>query len=296
MKEVRVKRILNKHRKRDSWFLDDYSVNPYYGCQFSCVYCYTRGGIYGKQPHGLAVKVNGPELLERQLRSRARRGEYGFIALGTSTEPYMDAEKELLVTKRILEIIAHYRFPVHVLTKSTLVVRDSDLLVDIADRARLPSDLEGRVDGALVTISMSTVDDDLAARLEPGAPIPTERLEALTKVREHGITAGVAFIPVIPYLTDGDDELKRGLARAKEHDASYVFVGALTLPGDLRERFIRFLNSMEPGIVSGYDELFRRGYPAREYQDDLLKRSLRMCEEVGIKMGILPNSIGRPDK
>ncbi len=285
--KVRVKSVLNKHKRRDSWFLDDYSVNPYYGCQFACIYCYTRGGGYGREPHELAAKVNAPEVLDRQLRRRASRREYGFIALGTSTEPYMEVERELGITRKVLSVISHYRFPVHVLTKSTLVARDSDLLVEIAGRAELPPDLEGRVSGALVTISMSTVDDELARFLEPGAPPPSERFEALEKLRDEGIEAGVAFIPVIPFLSDGEDELRRAIREAKDRKASYVFVGALTLPGDLKRTFLRALEARFPELVDGYRKIFRGGYPSREYQDRLYSTARTICREEGVRLGIL---------
>ncbi len=124
--KITAKSVLNKHKKRDEWFLDEYSVNPYYGCSFACVYCYTRGGKYGKTPAQLSAKINAPEVLNRQLRRRASKGEYGFIAVGTSTEPYMPVEKELKLTRKILEVIRYYRFPVHILTKSDLVLRDID--------------------------------------------------------------------------------------------------------------------------------------------------------------------------
>lgn len=87
--EIQVKSILNKHRKRDDWFLDDYSVNPYYGCSFNCIYCYTRGSRYGENmPGELSAKANAPEVLEKQLRRRVKKGEYGIIAISTSTKPY----------------------------------------------------------------------------------------------------------------------------------------------------------------------------------------------------------------
>jgi len=285
--KVRVKSVLNRHKRRDSWFLDDYSVNPYYGCQFSCIYCYTRGGGYGREPHELAAKVNAAEVLDRQLRRRASRREYGFIALGTSTEPYMGVERELEITRRVLSVISHYRFPVHVLTKSTLVSRDIDLLREIARRAVLPRDLAGRVRGALVTISMSTVDDELARFLEPGAPSPSERLEVLEELSDGGIEAGVAFIPVIPFLSDGEEELRRAIREARERKASYVFVGALTLPGDLRRSFLRALAMKYPELVRGYRKIFKGGYPSREYQDRLYSKAVAICREEGVKLGIL---------
>ncbi len=295
--KVKVKSILNKHKRRDSWFLDEYSVNPYYGCQFSCIYCYTRGGTYGRQPYQLAAKVNAPELLERQLRSRARREEYGFIAIGTSTEPYMPAEEELRLTRKLLEIISYYRFPVHVLTKSDLVVRDIDLLADIRDRAKLPGDLEGRVEGSLVTFSASTVNDELASILEPGAPSPSKRLSALREMRDSGIQAGLALIPVIPLITDDDSSLREAIKTAKDYGADYIFVGALTLPGKLKRTFTEFMERAFPSLADKYSGSFSRsGYPTRDYQEALYKRAIRVSREVDMKMGILgPESLFSKD-
>ncbi len=285
--KVRVKSILNRHKRRDSWFLDDYSVNPYYGCQFSCIYCYTRGSSYGREPYKLAAKVNAPEVLDRQLRRRVSRREYGFIALGTSTEPYMEVERELEITRKVLNVISHYRFPVHVLTKSTLVTRDIDLLIEIAERAVLPADLEGKVGGALVTISMSTVDDELAKILEPGAPPPSERLETLEELREKDIEAGVSFIPIIPFLSDGEEELRRAIREAKGRRASYVFVGALTLPGDLKRTFLKTLGVRFPELAYRYEGIFRGGYPVKEYQNKLYSTAISICREEGVRMGIV---------
>ena len=125
---IQVKSILNKHKKRDDWFLDDHSVNPYYGCSFNCIYCYTRGSRYGENmPGELSVKVNAPEVLEKQLRRRAKKREYGIIAISTSTESYQSVEKRLTLTRKILEVILEYKFPVHILTKSGLILRDLDL-------------------------------------------------------------------------------------------------------------------------------------------------------------------------
>ena len=285
MKPVRVKSVLNRHKRRDKWFLDEYSVNPYTGCSFSCIYCYTRGGTYGRPPHELAAKVNAPEVLDRQLRSAKK----GFVALGTSTEPYMGVEGELEITRRILNVLSFYRFPVHVLTKSKLVLRDADILREIAGRAELPPDLD--VSGSLVTVSLSTLDEELASVLEPGAPPPSERLGVVSQLRSMGVEAGLAFIPVIPFLTDG--ELEDMMRTAKEVNSSYVFVGALTLPGDLKASFMRFLKLRYPELVPRYRDLFRGGYPKKEYQNDLYGRAAELIDEFGLKFG--PHDLPRDE-
>ena len=140
VREVYVKTVLNRHRRRDPWFLDDYSVNPYMLCDYNCVYCYVRGSRYGaNMGESLAVKVNAPTILARELRRRAERREHGFIALSSATEPWMNAEAEYEVTRKCLRVILRYRFPVHCLTKSSLILRDLDLLGELDECAILPS-------------------------------------------------------------------------------------------------------------------------------------------------------------
>ena len=197
--KILVKSVLNKHRRRDDWFLDDYSVNPYFGCSFNCIYCYVRGSKYGaNMAKNLSVKVNAPEILERQLSRRAERGEYGIVALSSSTEPYMPIEEKLKMTRRILEKILKYRFPVEVLTKSKLVLRDLDLLRKIDEKAILPSDLKSKLKhGTIISFSISTLNEKLAKILEPGAPKPIERLKTMKICKEEGFFTGVCFIPVL---------------------------------------------------------------------------------------------------
>jgi len=232
--KVQVKSILNKHKKRDDWFLDDYSVNPYYGCSFNCIYCYTRGSKYGENmPGELSAKVNAPEVLEKQLRRRAKKREYGIIAISTSTEPYQRVEERLTLARKILGVILEYRFPVHILTKSGLVLRDLDLLKEIDKSAILPGDLENELgQGAIINFSISTLNGELAKMIEPGAPDPFERLEAMKRCREEGFLAGISYIPALSFLSDSEEDLERMLETAREYDAAFVFVGSLTLFGN----------------------------------------------------------------
>ena len=182
VKEIYAKSIINKHRRRDSWFLDDYSLNPYQLCEFNCIFCYIRGSKYGGNLVGeLAVKVNVPTLARRELARLAERRDYGFIALSSATEPWMYLEERYQVTRRCLEAILKYRFPVHCLTKSPLILRDLDLLEQIERAAVLPPDLRKLGHGVLITISLSTLDERLASIFEPNAPGPKERLELLQK-------------------------------------------------------------------------------------------------------------------
>jgi len=292
--EIKVKSILNKHKKRDDWFLDDYSVNPYSGCSFNCIYCYIRGSKYGENmAKTLSVKINAPELLEKQLSRRAKRGEYGIIALSSSTEPYMPIEEKLKLTRKLLEIILKYKFPVEVATKSKLVLRDLDLLKEIDRNAILPADLKPKLKhGAIISFSISTLDEKLAKILEPGAPKPIERLETMKRCKEEGFFTGVCFIPVLPFLSDSEEQLEETIRTVKEYGADFIFVGGLTLfgkgPADCKTLYYKFLEKHYPELVPKYKSLYRIFWaPSKEYQKELEEKSKRLCEKYGIKNRII---------
>jgi len=289
VKEIFAKTILNRHERRDEWFLDDYSLNPYQLCEFNCVYCYIRGSKYGENmKQGLAVKINAPALLERELLRRVKRKEYGFIALSSATEPWMRIEEEYGVTRKCLEIIAKLRFPVHCLTKSTLILKDLDLLKEIDKNAILPQDLSNSKHGVLITFSLSTLDDETARIFESNAPKPKERLETLQKVKEEGFYAGVAYIPVLPFISDSDEQLEEMIKIAKEIQADYVFVGALTLYGIGKELYYKILEKYFPELLPKYRQLFRIfNQPSKAYQLRLEKKARDFCEKYGIKCRIL---------
>ena len=289
IREITVKSILNRHKKRDAWFLDDYSLNPYYFCDFNCIYCYIHGSSYGERTgRGLAVKINALTLLEKELARRAKRKEYGFIALSSATEPWMYAEEKYKLTRKCLEVIARLKFPVHCLTKSTLILRDLDLLDEIDKSAILPSDLSRLGHGVLITSSISSLDEKIAKIFEPSAPKPKKRLETLQKVKEAGFYAGVAFIPVLPFISDSTEQIEEMIKMAKEFGADYVFIGALTLYGVGKEIYYKILEKHFPELLPKYKNLFGNfNQPNKVYQLDLEKRAKEFCKKYGVKYKIL---------
>ena len=293
-REIQVTSILNKHKKRDDWFLDDYSLNPYSGCSFNCIYCYIRGGKYGENmAKSLSVKVNAPELLEKQLKRRAKREEYGIIAFASSTEPYLPIEEKTGLTRKLLEIILKYKFPVEVATKSELILRDLDLLKDIDKNAILPEDLKQKLNhGVIIAFSISTLNEKLAKILEPGAPSPIERLETVEICKKEGFLVGVCYIPVLPFLSDSEVELDKMIKSAKDHGADFVLVGGLTLfgkgPVDCKTLYYKFLEKHYPELVSKYRSLYRIfPFPSKKYQKELDERVKSLCEKYGIKNRII---------
>jgi len=232
------------------------------------------------------VKVNSPNILEL---SRAKRLErYGFISMSSATEAWQPAEERYEVTRRCLEVIKRHRFPVHCLRKSPLILRVLDLLEEIDKRAILPDDLKIVGRGALITFSFSTLDPEISRIFESGAPCPLERLKAMKEVRDAGFRAGVAYIPVLPFISDGEEELERMIGVAKEFGADYIFVGALTLYGSGKEIYYRVLAKYFPEHLPKYGRLYLgRGEPPLSYRRKLEIISRRICVEKNLRYMII---------
>ena len=289
-----VKSVLNKHKKRDSWFLDDYSVNPYEGCGFNCSYCYIRGSKYGENlSEKITVKQNAVEVLDRQLSNRAKKNEFGFIAVGSATDAYMQVENELQQTRKLLTVILKHRFPVFISTKSTLIARDIDILREINKTAVLPPGLPSSFPHRVILgFSLSTLDETIARQLEPGAPPPMERLKTLQLCRDNDLLAGVNAIPLLPYISDTDEELEKMIAAAKMHKAEFILAGGLTLfgdgPGDSKSLVYRYLRNHQPALLEKYEAMFGANfYQSWQYQAQLKKRVEKLCEQYQVRNQIM---------
>jgi DNA repair photolyase len=290
-----VKSILNKHKKRDSWFLDDYSINPYEGCGFNCAYCYVHGSRYGENlADKIVVKKDAGAILDKQLTNRAKKSQYGFIAVGSATDAYMQVEEETQLTRELLKIILKHRFPVFISTKSTLITRDIDLLKEIDETAILPSDLRQNLKrGVIVSFSVSTLDELLAGQLEPGAPSPQKRLDTMQVFKQHGFFTGLNAIPLLPFISDTEEELEKIVIAAKEHGADYILAGGLTLFGnetrDSKTLYFRFLENQFPHLLEKYKAMYHGPvyYPSWQYQEQLKKKMETLCIKYAIRNKIV---------
>jgi DNA repair photolyase len=290
MKQFEAKSVLNKQKRRDDWFLTDYSLNPFSGCTMNCTYCYIRGSKYGENMAStFSVKSNAVELLEKQLKRRAEKRQYGFIAISSATDPYLPVEQKLQVTKRLLDIILKYRFPVAIGTKSSLVLRDLQILKEIDKSAILPDDLKRIVGrGEMVSVSVSTLDEGLAGILEPAAPSPRERLEVVRKCVSEGLFTGIAYMPVLPFLSDSAEHLEVMIRSAKECEAQFVFVGALTLFGngaaDSKTLYYSFLKKHHPQLIQQYKSLYRVFFsPSKNYVARIEETARNLCAHYGVR-------------
>ena len=288
-----VKSILNKHKKRDSWFLDDYSINPYEGCGFNCTYCYIHGSKYGENlAEKIVIKKDAAAILDKQLANRAKKNEFGFIAVGSATDAYMQVEEEVGLTKELLQVILKYRFPVFISTKSELIKKDIDLLKQIDANAILPEDLKqnpGR--GVIISFSFSTLGEKLAKQLEPGAPTPQKRLETLKHFSDNGFLCGVNAMPLLPYISDTEEEIEKIVAAAKQYGANYILIAGLTLFGnderDSKQLVFIFLRNNYPYLLEKYEKMYGSVYYSSwQYQQELKKRGDALCEKYKIKNSI----------
>jgi DNA repair photolyase len=206
-----------------------FSANPYRGCMHACAYCYARPthqyldfGAGSDFDLKIVVKVNAPELLARELQRPSWGGE--FLTFSGVTDCYQPLEASYALTRRCLELCLRYRNPVAVVTKGTLVRRDADLLARLAQEA-----------AARVYVSVPFADDAMARALEPGAPLPSQRLETLRVLSAAGVPTGVAVAPIIPGLTDR--EMPEILERARQAGATRAFHVLLRLPAEVRPVF-----------------------------------------------------------
>ena len=224
------------HRSRDTrWFGTDHTMNIYRGCCHGCLYCDSRSACY-QNPDFDTVKAKADAL--RILRDDlARKVRPAFIATGAMSDPYNPFEASLQLTRHALELIDAYQCGAAIATKSDLIVRDGDILASIA-----------RHSPVICKLTITTTDDALAARLEPGAPSPSRRLAALRELADRGLFAGVLLMPVLPFLEDTEENVLEVVERAAEAGASFVYPAlGVTMREGQREYFLQGLEDAFPG-------------------------------------------------
>lgn len=292
-KGIEVKGILNKTKRRDPWFLDDYTINLYSACSFNCLFCYIRGSKYGEHmQRSVRVKSNAIELLDKQLANRAKKGQFGYIILCSATDPYLHFEEELQMTRQALQVILRHRFPVHMLTRADLIVRDQDLLKEIDRAAILPEELKqkpGR--GALITFSFSTLDDAVAAIFEPGATPPTKRLQALESMKTAGLLTGASMMPLLPWISDTTASLDHMMKEFKRAGADFVLPATLTLfgngPSDSKTLVFRAVEKHYPHLLKKYQRYFAESdYMPKKYNMAFNQKMDELCAAYALRRQI----------
>jgi len=242
-----------------------WTLNPYRGCEFGCHYCYARythefmelrdGRDFERK---IFAKQQAPEWLRAELRHARDKGLP--IALGTATDPYQPAEKQFEITRRMLEVMTEFEgLDFSITTKSVLILRDLDLLRAISARHRFG-----------VHMTVTTTDDRLARLLEPKAPPPGKRLEAVAALSAAGIYVGVNAMPILPGLTDSPPSLDRLARAAAEAGARFLYGNVLFLMPSAMAHFMPFLEREFPRLVRRYRRLYARSaYLDGEYKEKM---------------------------
>jgi DNA repair photolyase len=270
-----------------------WSINPYRGCYHQCVFCYARRSHTFLEADGVSqwgsklyVKVNAPLVARAELAKRSWKRER--VAIGTVTDPYQPLEGRYRLTRGILEAMRDYASPAAITTRSPLVVRDIDVLSDLS-----------RAASVRVSISIATLDEALARRIEPTVAPPRQRLRAVRMLADAGIDVNVALAPVLPNITDTPDSIDAVVAAAREAGASKVWHNTLYLHDVTRDAFFAYVRASQPELIAEYAKLYRGTYAPRAVADAIearvqaaLKRhpmraTPRICSTAAVQLSLI---------
>src|SRR5579872_3556641 len=259
----------------------NWSVNPYRGCRHACVYCYARptheflGLDTGAEfQEVIFAKVNAPQIAREELSSPSWRRE--VVVIGTATDPYQQAESRYRITRGILESFRDWSSPVGITTKSPMVLRDLDVLIELNRRAQVT-----------VCLTITTLDEHLWRLIEPTTAKPRKRLEALTILREKGIRAGVLMSPVLPGITDDTAHMEAVVSAAADHGASFLSSSVLRLGPGISDYYLPFIAEQFPKLQESYRQLYRGNYAPGYYGDTIRKR----VDDLRFKYGLTEDRI-----
>jgi DNA repair photolyase len=252
----------------------DWSLNPYMGCAHRCTFCYVRAfelradrpfdDRYGRS---IRVKVNVVDVLRRELARASWRRE--GVAIGAATDPYQPAEGRYRLTRGCLEAFAERSNPFSLITRNPMVVRDLDVLQEAARRADVS-----------INFSVPTLDEEVWRTTEPGTPHPRRRLDALSRLVDAGIKAGVGMAPILPGISDRPEQLEEVVKAAREAGATHVWTNLLFLRPGTREHFLEHLARDWPEQLAHYERLYagraylrgEEGKAVRAQVDELRRR------------------------
>jgi DNA repair photolyase len=241
----------------------NWTLNPYRGCTHGCHYCFARR--YHAQfeldssdqfSSVILIKKNLVDVLEHELDRPCWRREY--VAVGTATDVYQPIEGHYKITRGALQALAKSRTPAGIITKGPMIVRDTDVLLDLAARA-----------GCTVYMSVPTVDEEAWRTLEPGTAHPLQRLRAVRELNDAGIRAGVLMNPIVPGLTSQPAKLERTIKAIADHGAAFMGTNLLYLKDGTRTHFMNFLEQHLPDLAGKYRRLYRGAYAPESYAKEV---------------------------
>jgi DNA repair photolyase len=250
---VNAKRIISEVPKASNMPFR-HTINVYRGCSHACTYCFARPtheylglGIGEDFSRKIVVKVNAVQCLQAELRARRWSGHH--IAMGTNTDPYQRCEGKYHLTQGVVKVLGEAANPFSILTKSTLILRDLDLLAHAARRTDVR-----------VNLSIGTLDDEVWRLSEPGTPRPRARVEAVRRLNEAGVACGVLVAPVLPGLSDGEEQLRAVVEACTAAGAVSISSVALHLRPGVREHYLDWLRGVDPELAAATEARYTRAY------------------------------------
>lgn len=246
MEYIPAKTILSGWRPGSDWFGINYNMNLYRGCCHGCIYCDSRSDCYGNDRFDtVRAKENALFLLRGELR---RKVKTGVVGTGAMSDPYNPFERELMLTRHALELLAAYGFGAAIATKSELIERDIDVLQEVAQAAPV-----------LCKVTVTTADDVLCRKIEPHVSVSSRRFEAVARLSQAGIFTGLLMMPVLPFLEDSPENILGIVRRAKEAGARFIYPAlGMTLRQNQRDWYFEKLEALFPG--ENLAERYRRRY------------------------------------
>jgi len=241
----------------------------------------------------LVVKSNALEIPEKQLAARAKKQQYRIVTVGSGTDACIHHEERLRMTEGILKLLLKYRFPVFISTKCLLITRDIALLKEIDKAAILPEDLQHKLKrGIILSVSISTLNEKISNMLEPGAAPSLQRLQLVRQLKNEGFLVGINAIPVLPFISDTEEELEKMIAEAKSFHADYILTGSLTLFGDeiadSKILYYKFLERYDPALLPKYKTLYGQNfYVPYQCQRQLKEKADKLCKKYNIRNSIV---------
>jgi DNA repair photolyase len=252
-----------------------WSLNPYRGCTHRCHYCYARAshtylGMNADEDFEtkIIVKSNMPEVLRQELGRRSWTRER--VAIGTATDAYQPCEGRYRLTRRCLQALRDAETPVSIVTKSTLILRDLELLTDLAQGS-----------GATVYFTITTLDPELWRLIEPGTPPPAQRLTVMRRLTDAGVPCGVFLAPILPGITDSIDSMDAVAAAAKELGAASFGSAVLRLAPLVKEHYLGFVAETFPELLPRYERAYTGTNISSDYQVAIERRLARIRERHG---------------
>lgn len=270
MNTVTAKTILQKNKSTE-WFGNDYNMNLYRGCCHGCIYCDSRSECYHVEDFDtVRVKENCLQILRDELRRKIRTG---VIGTGAMSDPYNPFEEKELVTRHALELIDAFEFGVTVITKSALIVRDTDIYNSIAEHSPV-----------LCKMTITTADDSLCKLIEPKVSVSSERFEALAKMSDSGLFTGITLMPVLPFIEDTEDNILKIVRTAHECGVKIIYPAfGMTLRMNQRDHYYEKLDALFPGLSDKYRSRYGERYNCTSPNaNKLWKVFAAECEKYGI--------------